>query len=49
MGPPGGKIYSQKHITIQSTTEKRKVTRKCFYNIQLKKEKKNANASTIYN
>jgi len=36
-------------MLLQYTTEKGEKKCKCFYNIQLKKEKWNANASTLYN
>ena len=36
-------------MLLQSTTEKRRMKYKYFYNQQLKNEKRNAIASTIYN
>ena len=36
-------------MLLQSTTEKWKITCKCFYNLQLKNEKWNTNTSTMYN
>jgi len=36
-------------MLLQSTTEKWKITCKCFYNLQLKNEKWNTNTFTMYN
>jgi len=36
-------------MLLQSTTEKWKITCRCFYNLQLKNEKWNTNTSTMYN